>query len=71
MCNINEGKLGVDKFAHTHTHTHERRELLSSECNFNSRSNKGGGRYLISSALKALGEYIYIYIYISRREVAV
>ena len=22
MCNINEGKLGVDKFAHTHTHTH-------------------------------------------------
>ena len=20
MCNINEGKLGVDKFAHTHTH---------------------------------------------------
>ena len=75
MFNINEGKLGVDKFAHTHTHTHththERRELLSSECNFNSRSNKGGGRYLISSALKALGEYIYIYIYISRREVAV
>ena len=52
MCNINEGKLGVDKFAHTHTHTHththERRELLSSECNFNSRSNKGGGRYFTS-----------------------
>ena len=49
MCNINEGKLGVDKFAHTHTHTHthERRELLSfNECNFNSRNRNGGGRYL-------------------------
>ena len=56
MCNINEGKLGVDKFAHTHTHTHthERRELLSKASNrcfdFNSllKSNKGGGRYFTS-----------------------
>ena len=29
MCNINEGKLGVDKFAHTHTHTHTREEGIA------------------------------------------
>ena len=29
MCNINEGKLGVDKFAHTHTHTHTREDGIA------------------------------------------
>lgn len=51
----------------------ERRELQTNKCNFNSQKSQrnGGGRYLISSAsiLNTL-QYIYIYIYIQRREVA-
>lgn len=57
------GGGGAKRSASENYKLYREEELLSSKCNFNSQSNKGGGRYLISSALKALGEYIYIYIY--------
>ena len=48
MCNINEGKLGVDKFAHTHTHTHTHTREQTSKGLFTALHNvqRGGNCYL-------------------------